>query len=213
MADIDIGDPRRERLRWARLTLSAALASIGVLLASFWPVVFFWRRIELDPGLFATEWLKIVFGGVIVFAIVEVLLDRNRDITARLTLQTLFASEVIMPLKGAAARIGDTLSATVSHETYDADGSMAGVGAAYERVAAALSHLLATAINVAHAAQISDLSNAFNEYDWRTAIRELRGVKEWREANIAELQRLAAHVALMSAKATDIQVSSDKGNG
>lgn len=179
---------------------------------SFWPVALYWRRIEFDPALFTTEWLKIVFGGVIVFAIVEVLLDRNRDLTARLTQHTLFASEVLAPLKSAAARVSETLFATTSHETYDANSSMAGVGAAYERVAAALSHLLATALDVAHAAQISDLSNAFNEYDWRTAIRELRGVNEWREANIAELQRLAEHVALISAKATDIQISSRKGN-
>jgi hypothetical protein len=102
-----------------------------MLLVSLWPVVFFWRQIEFDSALFVTEWLKIVFGGVIVFAIVEVLLDRNRDLTARLALHTLFASEVIAPLQGAATRIGDTLSAAAAHEAYAADGSMASVGAAY----------------------------------------------------------------------------------
>lgn len=165
----------------------------------------FWRRIAFDAAQFTTEWLKLVFGGVIIFAIVELLLDRNRALNNRVNLNRVFASEVIAPLRDAdiaAAAIRVSVSGDAST---DAVSELTRMGGTLERAAAALNHLVSTAFDASHAAAISALGGAFNSYDWREALRELKVAKPWRAANVAELERLALHIGEVAKNAADLE--------
>jgi hypothetical protein len=198
----DIDDPESQSLdapprstpRLLRRCIVGILLSVATLAGLFWPVVAYRHSIQFDRAVFTTEWLKIAFSSVILFGIVEVLLDRNRTVARRAALHAVFANQVLQPLRSAAALATSTLPTLSIGAPHDISDVLHRLSRYYERITLATAQLGVAATDPVLAAGLLSLGQALAGYDWSDALRELAETSNWRHANVTEFDRLTRHL-------------------
>lgn len=79
--------------RWLPLKLA------GLIVLVFWPVAAYWDSIKFNRSLFVTEWLKIIFEGILLFLILEIVRHRSVAFDARQTVDRILLTNYAVPAR------------------------------------------------------------------------------------------------------------------
>jgi hypothetical protein len=154
------------------------------------PLIYFRSEIGFDAALFTTEWLKIVFSSIILFAVVDILLHRQREYASEQLLQRIVSEEVATPLREAVRLLVSAREAATANPQFAATSVCRELRPLFQRVRAALFHAPFIATTSRHVISMRHLADAFTAYDWERRLDEFTDVSEWHAASIDELSAM-----------------------